>query len=413
LTAEVLAHAVLERCAVLARYSEEPGRLTRRPLTAAYRAALEQLASWATAGGLLCRIDHAGNVLAELPPALPGGPTLVIGSHLDTVPDAGQYDGVLGVLIGLALAGTARERGYRYGIQVVGFTDEEGVRFGTPLFGSRCYIGDFDPAWLERRDRDGITLRSALHDFGLDPTRLAGQRSVPERAIGYLEFHIEQGPVLDEEGIPLGVVTGIAGSTRATVRFAGRAGHAGTVPMPARRDALCGAAEFVLAVEARARATAGLVGTIGRLEVDPGASNVIPGRVACSLDVRHLDDGERRAAVAALRIQAEEIARARGLTLEWELVAEQGALRLENRLRDLLEQAVARAGYPVFPLASGAGHDALVVARAMPAAMLFIRCAGGVSHHPDERVALEDIVAALRAGQAFLDLLEREVDDHV
>jgi allantoate deiminase len=404
---QACAEEVLRRCAVLAQFSEEPGRLTRRFLSRAYADVVAQIRAWAEAARMEVTVDGIGNVLATYPGRRPGAPFLVIGSHLDTVPDAGRYDGALGVVLGLTLVEALAGHRLSYGIQVVGFSDEEGVRYGIPFLGSRGYVGQFEPAWLEVRDHEGTTLREALRHFGLDPERAAQNCSLPERALGYLEFHIEQGPVLEEAGVPVGIVTGIVGMTRASVTFHGIAAHAGTTPMGARRDALAGAASFIVAVERLARSIPGLVATVGQVDVQPGATNVVPGTVGLSLDVRHADDRVRQAAVQRLHRQAARVAAVRKLAVEWSISDDRQAIQFDNWLRDLLEVTLWESGHPVVHLTSGAGHDAMVLAQHLPSALLFLRCAGGISHHPAERVDVDDVAVALAAGHAFLQRLDQ------
>jgi allantoate deiminase len=316
---------------------------------------------------------------------------------------------MLGVLVALAVVEGARERGGPpFAIEVLGFADEEGVRYGTAYLGSSVVAGTFDRSALDRRDADGIAMAAAIAAVGGDPAALDAARRDPADLLGYVEVHIEQGPVLEAEDLPVGVVTGIAGQTRAEVVFAGVAGHAGTVPMALRRDALAGAAEWIGATEARGRAVEGLLATIGEAVVAPGASNVIPGRVALSLDVRHLDDAVREAAVGDLRARAEEIAAARGLRAAWTEVQTTPAVACSPRLTRALETAVADTGVRVARLPSGAGHDAAVMARICDVAMLFVRCAGGVSHNPAEAVTAADVAVAIDVARRLVDTLARE-----
>jgi allantoate deiminase len=383
--------AVLERCDVLARCSEEPGRLTRRFATPALAEARDLVAGWMREAGLEPRCDAVGNLIGRRDGP---GPTLLLGSHLDSVRDAGRYDGPLGVLLALAAAARVRERPLPFALEVVAFADEEGVRYGTAFLGSAVLAGRFEAGWLERRDADGVAMADAIRGWGGDPAAVAGPGR--DDLLAYCEVHIEQGPVLDDAGLPIGVVEAIAGQTRASVTFAGAAAHAGTTPMAARRDALAAAAEWIGAVEAAGRGTAGLVATVGELDVDPGASNVVPGRVVASLDVRHADDATRVAAVRALRGQAAAIGVARGVEVGWEDVQATRAVRCDPGLTDhLAGLAAAVTGARVPRLASGAGHDAVMLSAVAPVAMLFVRCERGVSHHPDEAVRSEDVAVAL------------------
>ena len=399
------ASTVLARCDELARISEEDGRLTRRFGTPALRQAGKTVREWMEGAGLQTRRDEVGNVIGRL--GGEDGRTLLIGSHLDTVRDAGRYDGALGVLLALACVERLRDAGRTlpYGVEILAFSDEEGVRYGTGYLGSSVVAGRFDQACLERRDADGLTLANAIRGFGGRPEGLTGAARDPTDLIGYYEVHIEQGPVLEAEGAPLGVVTAITGQTRVEIAFIGEAGHAGTVPMALRRDALCAAAEFVSAVEAVARDRDGVVATVGELEVPGGASNVIPGRATLSLDVRHDADRVRESVGAGLRELAGAIAERRGCGLEWEVTQASAAVRCSEELSEHLVEAVAACGHPPVRLPSGAGHDAVMLSAIAPVAMLFVRCAGGVSHNPAESVTVGDVGAAIETSVRFLELL--------
>jgi allantoate deiminase len=307
------------------------------------------------------------------------------------------------VLVGIACLERLRDqrRSLPYAVEVVAFADEEGARYGTSYLGSRAFVGRFDEGWLERSDADGVTMRTAL---GGSPQNIAECRRNPADLMGYYEAHIEQGPTLESEGVSLGVVTAIAGQTGASVTFRGVAGHAGTVVMSLRRDALTAAAEWILAAETLARETDGLVATVGRVALDPGVGNVIPGQATLSLDLRHAEDAVRIEAGAALRRRAETIAASRRLEVEWRS-HETAAVNLSPELSARLAEAVAATGQPVLRLPSGAGHDAAIVSTIAPAAMLFVRCAGGVSHNPAESVTVEDVAAAIDATTRFLELV--------
>jgi allantoate deiminase len=400
------ASTVLERSDELAGFSEEPGRLTRRFATDALRGAGAAVQRWMEAAGMTVWRDAIGNVIGRLEGG--GDGTLLMGSHLDTVRGAGRYDGMLGVLV--ALACLERAPRLPFAVELIGFADEEGIRYGTAYLGSGIVAGRFDPAWLERRDADGVTMADAIRDWGGDVDALARAGRDPADLLGYVEVHIEQGPVLEAEGLPVGVVSAIAGQTRARLAFTGVAGHAGTVPMELRRDALCAAAEWILAAERHARAADGLVATVGEAAVEPGASNVIPSCARLTLDVRHGDDGVRAAACERLRERAQEIAVARAVGVEWEVVQETPAVACSPELSGLLADAVSAAGRRVVRLPSGAGHDAAVMARLAPVAMLFVRCAGGVSHNPAERVDAADVAVAVDVTTAFLERLPARRD---
>lgn len=389
---EARAARVMARCDELAALSDEPGRLTRRFLGDGTRRAHELVRSWLEEAGLRASVDAAGNLRGRREAGAADAGILLLGSHLDTVVDAGRYDGALGVLAAIEVADALADEALGHGLEVVAFSEEEGVRFGVPYLGSRALAGSFDPALLELRDEDGASVREAIRGFGLEPDRIPEAALDPARTLGYVELHIEQGPVLEDAGAALGVPDAIVGQSRLRLRFRGRAAHAGTTPMRLRRDALTGAATFALAVEACALASEELVATVGRFDTAPNAPNVVPGEATLSLDVRHRDDGARRAALADLIGVAERIGDERGLQVEVEALLDAPAAPLDPTLTARLR---ALAGGPA--LVSGAGHDAAVMARVVPSALLFVRTPDGLSHHPDERVAEEDVAAALRA----------------
>jgi allantoate deiminase len=388
---------VLERCARLGEVSEEPGRLVRRFATPAMREANELVGGWMREAGLAVRTDAAGNLIGRREG---GERTLVLGSHLDTVIDAGRYDGPLGVLAAIAVVERLLE--LPFAVEVVGFADEEGVRYPTSFLGSSALAGSFAREWLELRDADGVPLADALREFGGDPENLASAARAD--LLGYCELHIEQGPVLERRGAPVGVVTSITGQTQAELTFRGEAGHAGTVPMTDRRDALAAAAEWMLGAEAIALLHEGLVATVGRIAAAPGARNVLPGAAWLSLDVRHTDDGVRRQAIADLRGAAEQVATDRDVALQWDVRGETAAVPTSPELTMRLTAAVEATGVRVEALPSGAGHDGVAMAAVAPIAMLFVRCERGISHNPAEAVAEADVAVAL-------DVLERFVRD--
>jgi allantoate deiminase len=398
------AREIIRRCRLLAECSEEPGWTTRTFLSPVMRAVHSDLAAWMVDLGMNVRVDQVGNLHGVYEASRPDARRFFIGSHLDTVPRAGAFDGVLGVVLGIALVELLNGERFPFAIEVVGFSEEEGVRFGVPFIGSRAFTGSADAVLLARRDAGGVSVADAIRQYGLNPASI--RDAVAEsRAVGYLEFHIEQGPVLDTLGIPLGIVDMIVGQTRAEAVFTGAPGHAGTTPMARRRDALAAAAEWTVAVEREAHATPGLVATVGRVQADPGVGNVIAGRCAATLDVRHQDDTVRKATVHKLETSAREIAARRTLDVTWTARLDQPAVAMNPGLVSTLERAVRRAGAPVHHLSSGAGHDAMIVASRMPAAMLFLRSPGGLSHHPDESVTEEDVAMALEAGRHFLNEL--------
>ena len=397
-----LAHKVIDCCGALALCSEEAGRTTRTFLSTPMHEVHRQLGAWMQQLGMHVRVDAAGNLRGVRGSS--ESPRLVIGSHLDTVPNAGAFDGILGVVLGIALVEAAGDE-LRLAIEVVGFSDEEGVRFGVPFLGSRALVGTLDQQILERRDTTGSTVTDAIRAFGLDPAGLA-EAGLHKGTMGYLEFHIEQGPVLDHLKLPLGVVDAINGQSRLRLTFKGAANHAGTTPMSMRHDALAAASEWIQSVEQHAIETKDLVATVGSLEVEPDASNVIPGAARASLDVRHRCDATRLESVARLLDSAGAICKRRGIGLEYELVLDQAAVILDPKFRELLARAVQNAGYPLHHMTSGAGHDAMVIAPHVPSAMLFLRSPGGISHHPSESVIVEDVESALKAGLSFVRALE-------
>ena len=391
------ARRVLARCDVLAGCTETPGAITRGFPSGAMTRAQELLRGWMAEAGLETRVDPIGNVIGRRRAAADVAPVLLLGSHLDSVRDAGRYDGVLGVLAAVGVLEALGPERLPFHVDAIAFCDEEGLRFGSTYFGSRAVTGALQAHHLGVTDGEGVTLAEALQRAGYAPDRIEEARYDSARTLGFLELHIEQGPRLERLGVPLGVAPAIAGQTKATVTFTGRAGHAGTTPMDERRDALTGAAAWCLAVEEHAHHTPGLVATVGRLQAEPGAVNVVAGRASCALDVRHERDAARLAAVEALRSAAVDIARARGLNVEWELLVDAGTTPLDEGLAARLERI---AGAP--RLASGAGHDAAVMAAFTPTALLFVRSPGGVSHHPDEAVDEADVAAALEAMTALV-----------
>lgn len=398
----VKARDVIRSCRYLAGLSEEPGRTTRTFLSPPMRDVHAYLGSWMQRTGMSVRVDDAGNLRGVYPASSPGRPRLFIGSHLDTVLDAGAFDGVLGVVLAIALVEQLEHRPLPFSIEVVGFSEEEGVRFGVPFIGSRALAGTLDADLLGRVDAHGRSVADAIGDFGLDPSCIGDARA-DDGALGYLEFHIEQGPVLDDLAIPLALVRTIVGQSRLTATFTGSANHAGTTPMAARRDAVAGAAEWIAAVETFARRTPGLVATVGRVVTRPGAPNVIAGLCEASLDVRHASDDTRATAVDTLCRTAQQIASRRQLAVQWDTHLDQRSVAMSPALVTGLERAVAAQGIPVHRIDSGAGHDAMILAARMPVAMLFLRSPDGISHHPDETVLEGDVAAALGAGLAFLD----------
>ncbi|MES2018302.1 MAG: allantoate amidohydrolase [Pseudomonadota bacterium] len=388
-------------------WSEAEDGLTCSYMTPVHRRTAEQIASWMRDAGMEVTVDAVGNVAGRYRSDDPGAKTLITGSHYDTVRDGGKYDGRLGILLPIAIVRHLNERGERlpFHLEVIGFAEEEGVRFKSTFLGSNAVIGQFDPALLDKTDTDGVTMRAALMGAGHDPAAIAAIARDPRQLLGFVEVHIEQGPVLLEHGLALGVVTAIAGSSRYLVELTGLASHAGTTPMNMRRDAAAAAAEIVLMVEQRCRQAQSLVGTVGQLTVPGGSVNVIPGHCSLSLDIRAADDAVRLAAVQDILDAVNAICARRQVEAQVEQILSASAAPCAPWLMDQLGAAVQRAGLPRFDLASGAGHDAMALARVTDVAMLFTRCGnGGISHNRLETMTADD---AELAGQVMLDFLRQ------
>ena len=400
-----LGQAIADRLVELAAVSDEPGTLTRLYLGPAHRTAADLVAKWMREAGMTTRIDALGSVVGRYRGRDAGPLTLILGSHIDTVRDAGRFDGALGVIVAIEVVKAAFKSGKRFpfAIEVVAFGDEEGVRFASTLGGSKALAGRFDFKALDETGDDGVTRRQALKAFGTDPSRASEETLSPDQALGYVEVHIEQGPVLEQEGLPVGIVTAIDGVTRGTVEVDGVAGHAGTVPMPMRKDALAAAAEMLLAIEARARSQSNLVATAGKIEVPGAAANTIPGRVRFTLDIRSPSDQERINAVGDIKQAIAAIAQRRGVTAQLAVGHEVPAALCDGRLSDQLVKIVETMGIKPRRLPSGAGHDAMAFDKIIPFAMLFVRCRGGVSHNPAEFASPDDIDVAARVLSTFLD----------
>jgi allantoate deiminase len=353
------------------------------------------------AAGMTVCIDAIGNLRGLWAGLTPGSPRLLIASHLDTVPNAGAFDGILGVVLGVAIVEELQGQHLPFAIDVIGFSEEEGVRFSKPFLGSLAVVGKLDAETLARIDRNGISIAKAIQEYGLDPAQLPAA-TLSDDAFAYIEFHIEQGPVLESEDTPLGVVEALVGQTRMQLAFTGHANHAGTTPMHLRHDAMAAAAEWIVAVEDYATSHDGLVATVGKVEAAPNAVNVVAGSVVVSLDVRHANDAARTAAVAAIMQHAQAAAAKRSVQLTAHTLLEQPAVPLNPRLTTILQNAATQAGFPSRRMTSGAGHDAMILAPTIPSTMLFLRTPGGLSHHPDETVLQQDVEAALATAMEFL-----------
>ena len=406
LVEEPIGGAIMAMAEDLARFSETPEGLTCSYLTPTHIATAERIRDFMLAAGLTVHCDAVGNVVGVLSGDGSTMRHLLTGSHYDTVINAGKYDGRLGILLPIAVAGAMRRAGLHlpYPLEIIAFAEEEGVRFKSTFLGSRAVAGQFDTDLLESVDAHGTSLRAALAAAGHDAAGIAAIARDPARLLAFVEVHIEQGPVLLDAGMPVGVVTGIAGSIRNLLTVRGLSGHAGTVPMALRHDAAAAAAEIVLAVERRCSSEPGLVGTVGRLEIPGGAVNVIPGRCELSIDIRSGSDAVRDAAVADIGAEIERIAERRGVAIERRTVLEAASVACTAALQDALRSSIERVtGEDALRLPSGAGHDAMMMAGVTDIGMLFVRCGnGGISHHPAETVEPEDAAVAARVFQDFL-----------
>jgi allantoate deiminase len=394
-----LGDEIVGRINQLAAISETPAHLARIFLTREHRTAAELILGWMRSAGMATHLDAVGNVCGRYEGDRPNLPCLMLGSHYDTVRDAGKWDGPLGLITAISCVADLARRGRRlpFAIEVTGFADEEGIRFASTLLGSRAVAGTFNESVLGSKDSAGISMREALIEFGLDPDHIGAAARARRQLLAYIELHIEQGPVLEAENLPVGVVTAIAGATRLAARLTGMAGHAGTVPMALRRDALAGAAECISTIEELCRTDAGgLVGTVGYIHAMPGATNVIPGQVSFTIDLRAPTDAHRKRAVSDIVRQIEAVAKHRQLSLQLDVTHENRTVPCAPWLQQQVAQAIGAEGFRVFELPSGAGHDGMAMIDIADVGMIFVRCRGGVSHHPDEHVELADAEAGAR-----------------
>ena len=386
---------IISRCRELARVTDTPGQTTRLFLSAATRDAHTLITRWMREAGLVARADDVGNLRAVRRSAKKDAPTLVLFSHIDTVPNAGAFDGPLGVVLALAAVEELHATPLPFHVELIAFAEEEGVRFAFPFLSSLAVTGQLTEEMLSRVDGDGVSVADAIRGFGLDPMRVAETCPLMTGTFGALEVHIEQGPVLEADNASLAVVDAVVGQSRLKLSFEGQANHAGTTPMALRHDALVAAAQWIVEVERYAASYTQLVATVGKIEALPGAMNVVPGMVHVTLDVRHPKDEARHAAVAHLVSKAEAFGAARGMKARAEVLSEQKAVPMDHDLTVKLHKAAERSGYDAKGMFSGAGHDAMIVAGHVPTTMLFVRSPGGLSHHPDEAVREEDVEAAL------------------
>lgn len=394
----------MRRLDALSLISEGGVGVTRRFATKEHRQAAEMIQSWMRDAGMEPHVDAAGNVIGRYQATKLDAPTLIIGSHQDTVRQGGKYDGAYGIVAPISCIGALNDEGVRFpfAIEVIAFCDEEGVRFNTTLLGSRAIAGTFDMDGLENTDANGVTMSNALKEFGTNPTEIPNLARDPNSVLGFVEIHIEQGPILEEEDLALGVVTAIAGGTRLSAQITGLAGHAGTVPMDRRRDALTAAAEAILAVESYCSKVPGLVGTVGRISATPGAVNVIPGDAAFTIDIRAGDDDLRRKAVNDIKVEITGLCVRRGVEIEMGTIHESDGCQCAPWLMDQLDAAVTTSGHPQKRLMSGAGHDGMAMEHITDIGMLFIRCEGGISHHPAEAISVADADAGAQALLNFI-----------
>jgi allantoate deiminase len=401
--AGLLGAEIMTRADKLAEASEGGPGVTRLVCSPEQALAYEFIRGWMEAAGMTTRIDDVGNLIGRYEGEKPGLPALMTGSHQDTVRQGGRYDGMLGFLVPISAVGALNRAGVRlpFAIEILIFADEEGVRYSTSLFASQAIAGTFDMKVLEQVDENGISLRQALTDFGCNPDNIPQIRRQKHEALGFFEVHIEQGPVLEARDLPVGVVTAIAGADRLNLTVTGMAGHAGTVPMKQRHDALAAAAEMVLEVERVVGGHPGMVGTVGRLETLPGAINVIPGEVRFTIDLRGPEDTRRRALRAELLAALAAIAEKRGVSLSHTLIYEMPATPCSASMIAQVEAAVRSVGVEPLHLYSGAGHDTMAMADLTQVGMLFVRCDRGISHHPAESITAEDADVAARVWLNF------------
>lgn len=408
---------IMANALTLASHTESAGMMTRTYLTAAHHAAANQLATWMREAGMNVRRDAVGNVIGRYEGKTPNAPALLTGSHFDTVRNGGIYDGTLGVLLPIACIAEwyAQGKRFNHALEVIGFAEEEGVRFKATLIGSRAIAGTFDERVLDNVDADGTTLRAAIDGAGLGfcCANVACAAYRPQQVLGFIEVHIEQGPVLLNENLPLGVVTAISGASRFMVEVEGLAGHAGTVPMEMRRDAAMAAAEIGLYIERRCQGTSGLVGTVGQLTVPNGAANVVPGKAVFSIDIRAGDDAMRRHAVADVLAEIERVAQSRNVVIHPTKTHEAASVPCAPWLQEQLAMGLERCGLPLRHLPSGAGHDAMAMAAIADVAMLFVRCGnGGISHNPLETMTAQDAAAAARVFADFVEHFQAPSPQH-
>ncbi|MVM34492.1 allantoate amidohydrolase [Spirosoma sp. HMF4905] len=402
------AENVLDKINQLAAISDDPTCVTRTFGTKAFLEGSRLIQQWMQNAGLQTRVDAIGNVRGRLVSPIAGAKTFVLASHMDTVVNAGKFDGPMGVIMGLDLLEklSQSDRSLPFNLELIAFSDEEGVRFHTTYLGSKVVAGSFDRSLLVKQDESGTTLSEVIQTIGGDVDQFSADAIAPDDWLGYFEIHIEQGPVLYERNVPVAIVTAIAGQKRIEIEFTGVAGHAGTVPMNMRQDALCAAAEFILEVEKFGFANRyNLVATVGKLNVVNAASNVIPGKVSCSLDVRSNNVTALEAACLKLQKLCANLCAERTIHFRWNLIQETAPVACDAKLNELLSQSINESGYERIDLVSGAGHDGVPISTVSPIAMLFVRCFNGISHNPLEDVELTDMAAAILVADKFINHL--------
>jgi len=404
-----LAITVMEYCEVLAKYTQTPGQMDRRYLTTEHKATNEQIRTWADESHLQNWQDQAGNQWVRLQANSDTEQRVILGSHTDTVPNGGKYDGILGVVAPLVLIKYFADNGigFDFHVDVVGFGDEEGSRFGATLLGSSAISGKWISKWRELTDENGVSLAQAMCDFALDVSKVSEAQIDSNHVIAYVELHIEQGPVLEEKGLPISAVNGIAGARRFSITLEGKAGHAGTVPMASRQDALVSACQWMVELNQAARKSIAddypVLATVGKLDVYPGGVNVIPGCVNLSLDVRSINDGARDAFIACSIERLEALASESGLSFKLKETHNAQAVSCEPNVTNAMVEVVEQITGVPLALTSGAGHDAMVLAEIVPTTMLFMRCKEGISHNPKESVDVEDVAVSLSALTMFIN----------
>ena len=405
------AQQVFSRCDALALHSQSYEGMDRRYLTPEHSMANLQVAQWMASAGMETWTDQAGNQWGRYAAADPDAKSFVMGSHIDTVPNGGIYDGILGIILPISLVQYLHDHNFRlpFNLEIVAFGDEEGTRFGTTLLGSRAITGLWQQQWSGLIDAQGVTIEDALKNFGCDIERIHEASRLNDKILGFLETHIEQGPVLEAEHLPVGIVSAIAGAKRFALKIQGDAGHAGTVPMNMRTDALVAAAEMIQAIEAVA-SELDVVATVGKITNYPNAVNVIPGEVQFTLDIRSEIDSRRDTVIEILQQVLGQISDKRKVTLDWKMTHSANAVACDAKLQHLVSNSISAAGYRQISLPSGAGHDAMALADICPIAMLFVRCEKGISHHPAESVLVEDIEAALKVLVNFVVFYQQQLD---